>query len=829
MDNILAAIESNYDYEISLIQDKIDALQDANDEEQRALELEEAKRKLQEAKSRKTLLVYTKNAGFTYQVDTKSIAEAESELEELQENEVVAELEKQIDALEEAKDKWSQIPDAYNKAMQEIAASNYFGTNWKEITLLPSDELLSSFEGKYTGIQSSIDSKNDEIDSLEQEKQRIEELKSLWEDAKNSYRDLQYEAQLSSFFGSDYEYQLLNNSATWRKKFATEYADVCRQIEEIENQIKLANESTTESVSKTADAVDKLNDSVSNLKPVTDYQWGEADTVALEYARERLEILNRLVEEGATGYEGARDKLSAFINEYQGLHDTGTVTQELRNHTAELNDEYSLLHGLVGTIGSGLADRLSEYDSSTSNIASNAEQTVSDLQTANQAIQEMKTSEETIETEADKAVSNVETTISNLLIKLGELKTNLSEIVASRTEVETITDEELLDTSTVVDGVHTKVGEIQSAMTLLLESITPLEGALDTLMEKLTTLDEVTLSGVIGAFGGASGGEGGESKESGSKSSSKGKKGSEGESVGGSGLLSAVKAVDEAIGSVDNEESLLGKLAQVDASTLENIIAQFGLNGENGDSEGANLLNAVNAVSQAIVGGGKDDENSLIASIEQLGSDPTIEHVTTVSDSFQTLHDTINECVKKVEELSKAIESIPSSTATVGVNGGKSSGRAKGGIITKEDEGDLDFVAKSLGEDHMVALTEGEAVIPKENVAKNPEVVQSLIDGEPLKTITPEPILANKKQLELEAYWNAMESSGMFFESPKQYAPKLRNDIASNIVNNNQQQTTVQINGDLSFPNIKSGNDAELLLNDLSNMANKARQRSARR
>ena len=51
----------------------------------------------------------------------------------------------------------------------------------------------------------------------------------------------------------------------------------------------------------------------------------------------------------------------------------------------------------------------------------------------------------------------------------------------------------------------------------------------------------------------------------------------------------------------------------------------------------------------------------------------------------------------------------------------------------------------------------------------------------------------------------------------------------NNIVNNNQQQTTVQINGDLSFPNIKSGNDAELLLNDLSNMANKARQRSARR
>ena len=110
MDRILAAIEANYDAEIKLIQDKIDALKDENDEEERALALEEAKRKLQEAKSRKTLMVYQKGVGFTYQVDTKAITEAEEELEELQENEVVAELEKQIEKLEEAKiNKWNLI------------------------------------------------------------------------------------------------------------------------------------------------------------------------------------------------------------------------------------------------------------------------------------------------------------------------------------------------------------------------------------------------------------------------------------------------------------------------------------------------------------------------------------------------------------------------------------------------------------------------------------------------------------------------------------------------------------------------------------------------
>ena len=805
-DDIISAVTNNIDIEIDAIDDKIDKLRDANDEEERGIALEEAKRKLLEARSRKTKLVYTKNAGFTYQTDSKAISEATSELESLQQEELINSLEKEKELLEENKQKWLEIADAREKALQAASAAKYFGNNWRDTTLNPSDKMIGKLQGDYVGTQIKIEQNDSRIEELNKEKEFWENEKKLWQDALDEYEKQQNRARLESFFGSDYEHQLLNNSAVWRRKFANEYSSICSEIEALEERIKLANESTASSVessaNRVADSAKTVGSSMDEMKKK--YKWSPEDTASLEYASQRLDALNELIAQGRTELTDARDKVANFVDQYSKLEDSRVVTEDLKNSVQELNGVYSDSDDYLEQMASSVSDRLADSKNYTEELVQNTQTTAEALTTANQAIQEMKTSEETIDEEANKVVYNTEQTISNLLTKLGELKTNLSEIIASRTEVETIADEELLDTSTVVDVVHTKVGEIQSAMTLLLESITPLEGALDTLMEKLTTLDEVTLSGVIGAFGGASGGEGGESKESGSKSSSKGKKGSEGESVGGSCLLSAVKAVDEAIGSVDNEESLLGKLAQVDASTLKNIIAQFGLSGENGDSEGANLLNAVNAVSQAIVGGGKDDENSLIASIEQLGSDPTIEHVTTVSDSFQTLHDTINECVKKVEELSKAIESIPSSTATVGVNGGKSSGRAKGGIITKEDEGDLDFVAKSLGEDHMVALTEGEAVIPKENVAKNPEVVQSLIDGEPLKPITPEPILVNKKQLELEAYWNAMESSGMFLESPKQYAPKLRNNIAGNIVNNNQQKSTTVSIGDIHVHGVQN-------------------------
>lgn len=863
-DDIISAVTNNIDIEIDAIDDKIDKLRDANEEEEKALALEEAKRKNLEANSRKTKLVYQEGKGFVYEKDEKAIKESESELENLQEEALIDSLEKEKELLEENKQKWLEIADAGEKALQTSLASKYFGSNWRDTTLNPSDEMIGKLQGDYVGTQIKIEQNDSRIEELNKEKEFWENEKKLWQDALDEYEKQQNRARLESFFGSDYEYQLLNNSAVWRRKFADEYSSICAEIEALEERIKTSSETTTSSVesgaNRISNAANGVKGALENTGNISKYIWTEADTAALEFAKGRLDTLNTLIGQGRTELTDARDKVAAFVEQYAQLEDSRIVTDNLKSSVSDLNGIYSETDTLFNDVLEGVDGRLSNMSSYVQEVDSSSQTLADNLSTVSQAIQEMKTSEETIEAEAEETVSNVEITISNLLTKLGELQTKLGEISLFRTEVETITDEELLDTSTVVDGVHTKVGEIQSAMTLLLESITPLEGALDTLMEKLTTLDEVTLSGVIGAFGGASGGEGGESKESGSKSSSKGKKGSEGESVGGSGLLSAVKAVDEAIGSVDNEESLLGKLAQVDASTLKNIIAQFGLSGENGDSEGANLLNAVNAVSQAIVGGGKDDENSLIASIEQLGSDPTIEHVTTVSDSFQTLHDTINECVKKVEELSKAIESIPSSTATVGVNGGKSSGRAKGGIITKEDEGDLDFVAKSLGEDHMVALTEGEAVIPKENVAKNPEVVQSLIDGktpaldlenytairEGVEIKRPEWVLGDNdktftfagRQITMKEF-NAL--SEQLANRVQNSYPSFHRDVLNSMainkpfdysnvpMNSNQQQTVIQINGDLSFPNIKSGNDAELLIKDISNMANKARQRSARR
>ena len=60
---------------------------------------------------------YTKNRGFIYTVDEDAIKKAEDDLANATQDKVKAELQEQIDLLEQWRDKWAEIPDAFEKAM----------------------------------------------------------------------------------------------------------------------------------------------------------------------------------------------------------------------------------------------------------------------------------------------------------------------------------------------------------------------------------------------------------------------------------------------------------------------------------------------------------------------------------------------------------------------------------------------------------------------------------------------------------------------------------------------------------------------------------------
>lgn len=826
LDGIISAMDAVYEAEIKDLKAKQDALDDAVDKQKEELALEEAKRKLLEANSRKTLGIYEKGKGIVYRQDEKAISEATSEYEQANADKAKSDLQDKIDLIESYRDRLNEIPDAWEKAYNAQLAYDRLGSGWQDAILNPSDDMFNNLESDYVGIQNNIESNNSRIDRLEKEKESIEELRKLWEDAKNEYKYHEYEKLLSTFIGSDYEHQLLNNSSVWRRKFADEYSSICAEIEVLEERIKVASEETTKSVedgaNKVANSARVVGSSMDEMKEK--YKWSQEDTATLEYATQRLDALNELIGQGKTELADARDKVANFVDQYSKLEDSRIVTDDLRSSVEELNGVYGKSGDYLEQMASGITDRLNDSKNYTQELVQNTQTTVEQLGKVNEQIDALKTSEESIKDEAETTVSDIDTTISNLASKLDELRNSLNEIKLATDEAEATVGEELLDTSTVVDGMHTKVSEIQSAISILVESIAPLEGALDTLMEKLNTLDEVTLSGVIGAFGGASGGskEGG-SKESGSKSSTKGKEGKSEGSGGGSGLLGAVKAVDEAIGSVENPESLLGKLQLLDDKTLEQIIAQFGLAGENGESEGENLLSAVNAVSNAIVGG-EDDKESLIASIERLGEDTTISNIDLVTTSFGELLAKIGECVAEIESLAQAIADLPS-VPSMGGGGGSAKGRAKGGIISKEDAGDFDYIAKAIGEDHTIAVQEGEAVIPKGVVSKNRDVIDALLSGGDLKSLVNKDVILRSA---IPYGVTASDNWAMINNSIPELSLSSQN-LSKFVHTNRSENTNININGNLSFPNIKSGNDAELLIKDLSNMANKARQRGSKR
>ncbi len=237
-DSILSVVDDVYDEEIGRIKDRMDAMDKSNETAEKELALEKAKQALEDVRNRKTLRTYSKGRGFVYTADEAAVRQAEDDLATATEEQVKSRLQDQIDLLEEWKDKWAEIPKAYEKAMDEMAAMEMFGPNYKDFILNSTDSDINRFKNDYTGFQSGMDANDARIDAYQKQKEKLEELKSLWEDSKNAYRDSQYQSHLSSYFGSNYEYQLLHNSASWRAQYASQYADVCRQLEEVEKKLK---------------------------------------------------------------------------------------------------------------------------------------------------------------------------------------------------------------------------------------------------------------------------------------------------------------------------------------------------------------------------------------------------------------------------------------------------------------------------------------------------------------------------------------------------------------------------------------------------------------
>lgn len=127
-----------YDKQIEKLKKQKELLEDKNDEEERAkdlaekqLELRKAQIALEDARRNRNVLVYTAGGGYSYEADQTAIAEAEEnvkkaqeDLAELRQEEIKDNLDKQIELLEEQKDKDSEYYDTVVKLLEDMNGKN---------------------------------------------------------------------------------------------------------------------------------------------------------------------------------------------------------------------------------------------------------------------------------------------------------------------------------------------------------------------------------------------------------------------------------------------------------------------------------------------------------------------------------------------------------------------------------------------------------------------------------------------------------------------------------------------------------------------------------
>lgn len=1008
-DGILSVVENVYQAEIDAIQAKIDALDDANDAKEKELALEEAQRKLEEARSRKNIYQYTADRGYVYTVDDKAIKEASDEVDTANADKIKAELQEQIDLLDKMKEKWSEIPDAFEKAMNEIKAIQMWGPNYKDFILNSGDIDIEAFKKQYTNNQQQQQDNEDQISVYEKQKEEIEKLKDLWEDAKNAYRDSQYEAKLSSFFGSDYEYQLLENSAGWRQKFANEYGEICKQIEDYEKQIKEIEKQISELEEKAKEVGSGSGSGSGGAggggNPdggiVKKYIWDEKrDGGALASAQHQLAVLNAIVGKETSGaaYE-AQQKLQKFVSEFENLKDSKVVTEDFSQSLEDLkNSENSYLSGIQPVLD-GVTDRLSTaekftdgiayYTSASANSFSNlqgaAESIVPSLnnaasssdtfknnaeavfesaggtadkvaqsadtatksvgnlipvienttqkaaefgdvsessaskfstsmdgaqkgvhllsdkiddtknkgaelgtvtsgalnafastasgiangvhQTAQVVANDMRMVTETmdgvtagqadVEQTGDQAITDTIATLEDVTQKVSDLNAQLDLIATHQAEVKQTADTAVTETDQVITDTQAKLEGIDGVISTLKGAITDLEYAMHNLLDIMSSLDERTFTKVSAAIGFGSG-------------------------YREDSLYGAVISVIDMIGSSDNEESLLGKLALVDNTSLEQIQNQF-----SGDD--VSLLMSVQKVIDRI--SNDAEAPCLITTINRIAE--TIPNIQNVTNGFITLHKNIYDCVNRVNDLQEAINNLKDKTITITVNtagsGVKYLGSAYGSGTAHFATGTAVQSPISTGKSfangtgkwalpkpepnslvgelgYEILLRDGQYHIIKQpqfldlkrgDIIFNHEQSKAILDGGKQSTIERLDKKANKvigglsklsglsflngtgaifdEKLYLASMQAMASNPGKvyddFSKAAMVSAAPTKNNVPKDIVTNNNQQTSnvYNINGDLSFPNITNGDDAKKLIESIKRLPLDARQFAGRR
>lgn len=243
-DSILSAVDKVYQDEIDrlneqkdLLQDKIDAINDEND----ALELQRKKQEaliaLDKARQQRNVKIYTEGRGYFYDIDQDAYKDAQQNLQDIKNEEVIKKLEDEQDALDDSiellekyRDLWNDIADAYKKKTNEALAVALWGENYEKLILQNRTQDIEAFKDKYLEIQSKINDNKSLIDSYQEKVDYYNKLKEQWSDISSAYEKEQQRMYAAQILGANWEKDVLDGRLDVLSQFRDQYLEIQRQM-----------------------------------------------------------------------------------------------------------------------------------------------------------------------------------------------------------------------------------------------------------------------------------------------------------------------------------------------------------------------------------------------------------------------------------------------------------------------------------------------------------------------------------------------------------------------------------------------------------------------
>ena len=259
LDGILSAIYKVYDDRIDDLNKQSDAIQEQIDllnDENSALDLQYRKQQalaaLDKAKQQRTKKIYSEEKGFFYTQDEENIREKEKNLQDIQNEELIASLNKEKDALadsvkelEKYKDLWSEISDFYENEANKNLLIGLFGDDYEDKVLENNILDIEDFKKNYLDIQQKLNDNEELKKSYEEKKKYYDDLKNKWGDLSNAASEEEKRQAAIKVWGAEYEKIILEGRDSDLADFRDKYLEIQKEINSNEDLITSFEEKKT--------------------------------------------------------------------------------------------------------------------------------------------------------------------------------------------------------------------------------------------------------------------------------------------------------------------------------------------------------------------------------------------------------------------------------------------------------------------------------------------------------------------------------------------------------------------------------------------------------